>query len=148
MASKVVVNGDGCWEWTGAVNSAGYSSLGINGKHHLGHRRSYELLVGPIPEGLTIDHLCRNRLCINPHHLEPVTAAENTRRKPYPEACPKGHVLAGDNVRVRDRGNGRTTRECRMCQILRIRDREARLHPDRVPRRDRIDTDAYLKERA
>ena len=82
MQSKVVLD-RGCWVWIGARNKAGYgsTSAGKRNKSMLAHRRSYEALVGPIPEGLEIDHLCFNTSCINPEHLEPVTSAENQRRK-------------------------------------------------------------------
>lgn len=79
---------DGCWWWTGCVtggNSAGdgYGSFHFANRQprsQRAHRVAYELFVGPIPEGLQLDHLCRNKLCVNPAHLEPVTAAENKRR--------------------------------------------------------------------
>ncbi|WP_327421883.1 HNH endonuclease [Streptomyces sp. NBC_01230] len=74
---------DQCWVWTGATNDQGYGHLHIGGKggSKLGaHRVSYELSVGPIPDGLEIDHLCRNTSCVNPQHLEPVTTQENNRR--------------------------------------------------------------------
>jgi hypothetical protein len=69
-----------CWTWTGAVQSRGYGSCGYQRRIWSTHRLSYELLVGPIPSGLTIDHLCRNKRCCNPAHLEPVTNLENIRR--------------------------------------------------------------------
>src|SRR5690606_13797613 len=73
---KVTKTEADCWEWTGALNSRGYGCVGIDSKRYLTHRVAYEALVGPIPEGLTIDHLCRNKVCCNPAHLEPVTARE------------------------------------------------------------------------
>lgn len=78
--SKVAIHEDGCWLWTGARNSRGYGQWAVNGLSRSVHRVAYEALVGPIPDGLTIDHLCRNKLCVNPDHLEPVTIAENVAR--------------------------------------------------------------------
>lgn len=72
--------GDGCWNWTAAVNSKGYGCFAINGRSQLAHRVAYRALVGPIDHGMTIDHLCRNKLCQNPEHMEQVTPAENIRR--------------------------------------------------------------------
>jgi len=72
---------DGCWEWTGATIPNGYGSFGVNGSQVGAHRLAYELTVGPIPEGLTIDHLCRVKTCVNPSHMETVTRAENNRRR-------------------------------------------------------------------
>lgn len=74
---------DGCWLWTASLTGDGYGRISLGGKFGpmgLAHRVAYELLVGPIPEGLELDHLCRVRRCVNPEHLEPVTHAENVRR--------------------------------------------------------------------
>lgn len=81
MAAKVRVSAGGCWLWTGAIQTRGYGSTGIGGgRTGLAHRVAYVALVGPIPQGLTLDHLCEVKRCVNPAHLEPVTAAENLRR--------------------------------------------------------------------
>lgn len=69
----------GCWLWTGSVQSSGYGSWGGQGK--LAHRLAYEDLVGPVPHGLVLDHLCHVRLCVNPDHLNPVTIAVNNRNR-------------------------------------------------------------------
>lgn len=80
MQTKIAVEGD-CWVWTGAKNNRGYGSASA-GKHRsvLAHRKSYVLTKGEIPEGLQIDHLCENTLCVNPAHLEAVSAEEHMRR--------------------------------------------------------------------
>ena len=77
--ARVEQSGD-CWSWTGAKNDQGYGQIRVDGRIVYAHRFSYELHLGSIPSGLQIDHLCRNRGCVRPDHLEPVTSAENTHR--------------------------------------------------------------------
>jgi hypothetical protein len=73
--------GTGCWVWTGAVDSSGYSSMKLKGTVHIAFRWVYTRLVGPIPEGMDLDHsCCHTRRCVNPDHLEPVTRSENSIR--------------------------------------------------------------------
>lgn len=69
-----------CWLWQGALDRDGYGRVTVDGRGHPAHRVMYEVAVGPIPAGLTLDHLCRVPRCVNPSHLEPVTNAENARR--------------------------------------------------------------------
>jgi len=109
--SKFVVHVAGCWEWTAAITDTGYGIYYV-GRNAEGrkvnvraHRFAYEALVAPIPEGLQLDHLCRNRACINPAHLEPVTQIENIRRGEGMGAkwarrthCDNGHPLSGANL--------------------------------------------------
>jgi len=109
---------DGCWVWT-AARVTGYGRFRLAGKQVGAHRLAYELLVGPIPDGLTIDHLCRNRACVNPSHLEPVTGRVNTLRGFAPPArnatkthCLAGHPFEGDNLRF----TSRVERICRTCR--------------------------------
>lgn len=85
----------GCWLWRGFIMPNGYGQTYLDGGHKYAHRVAYEEVVGPIPEGLQIDHLCRIRNCVNPAHLEPVTLAENLRRGIHLNStktgCPRGH---------------------------------------------------------
>lgn len=121
-----VVTESGCWEWVGAIAPTGYGVYTGQGGGGGAHRYVYKLLVGPIPEGLTLDHLCRNRLCVRPDHLEPVTMFENTMRGNTVAAvnakkthCPKGHPYEGDNV-VRYPRHA-TWRVCKVCKYARNR---------------------------
>jgi hypothetical protein len=112
----------GCWLWQAGMYSNGYGAFYMeqsDGEWQLGlaHRAAYRLFVDEIPEGLTIDHLCRIRDCVNPEHLEVVTLAENLRRGKGMTAkwanrthCEYGHPFSGDNLRIR-RGH----RECVEC---------------------------------
>jgi hypothetical protein len=107
----------GCWCWI-AQTSKGYGQFRLGPRMVYAHRWMYETLVGPIPRGFDIDHLCRNTLCVNPAHLEPVTHAENTRRGVSPAAvnaqrtrCVNGHDFTPENTYERTNGN----RSCRTC---------------------------------
>lgn len=119
--SKVCVDADtGCWVWT-AAKADGYGRFGIgSGSMFTAHRLSFEHFVGEIPSGLCLDHLCRNRACVNPKHVEPVTWRENTRRGLAPTqsmnrtgACKRGHDAVDPNIRVLPDG----TRQCLVCRV-------------------------------
>lgn len=102
-----------CWEWqAGGVRGYGRftGQRGARGKI-LAHRFAYELLIGPIPDGLELDHLCRNHTCVNPAHLEPVTGSENSRRTRL-VSCSRGHPFDDVNTYVSPKGK----RECRICK--------------------------------
>ena len=118
---------DGCWLWTGHVGPHGYARFdGVA----WAHRWSYEHFVGPIPVGLEIDHLCRNRSCVNPDHLEPVTRRENllrgdtfASRNAAKTHCIHGHEFTPANTYVAAGGG----RYCRTCRAERERRRKARI---------------------
>jgi hypothetical protein len=124
----------GCWLWHGATHSGGYGMMIVGRRATYAHRLSYEALVGAIPDGLVIDHLCRQRCCVNPTHLEPVTQFINNRRGVSPIAanmnrteCVNGHELVGDNVKIRVLKNGNRTRMCVACILTRSRSRYLRV---------------------
>lgn len=121
---------DGCWLWTGAISARGYGQIGVGGKTRSTHRVAYECMVGAVPPGLQIDHTCHNtdptcaggvtcrhRRCLNPAHLEAVTALVNLSRSPNQPVgavkCGAGHDYSAENTAYRkDSG----TRICRACQ--------------------------------
>lgn len=112
---------DTCWNWNLFIKPNGYAQTSLAGKLKYVHRLSYEIFKGDIPEGLQIDHLCRNRKCVNPNHLEIVTPKQNTRRGlvcgcpsdgGYKKICKRGHLIMGGNIYWRNTGYG----ACRTCR--------------------------------
>lgn len=124
--SRVDRSGDGCWPWLGGRITEGYGIYyppGCGYDAMGAHRRAYELTVGPIPEGLVIDHLCRTPCCVRPDHLEAVTQRENTLRGVSPAAlnakkvtCKRGHPFDDANTYLK---NGQ--RLCRECRVAATR---------------------------
>lgn len=127
---KVTITEAGCWEWQGATNH-GYGRF----RHQSAHRWSWEQEHGPIPNGLTIDHLCRNTFCVNPSHLEPVTIGENLRRSPIQRStinaakthCPHGHPYSAENT-----FHSKGRRHCLACRRIRDAQRGPRSHHARL----------------
>jgi len=131
LMPKVRIDPSGCWIWIGYLNRKGYGVLRFDGRNQGAHRVSYQLLRGPIPAGMTIDHLCRTTSCVNPDHLEPVSGKENTLRgfgfaaiNARKTHCDKGHPYSGHNLIVRKNGLGRFCRTCRREESTRRRERD------------------------
>lgn len=118
--SKTTQDGSGCWLYQGGLSNRGYAQVWENGTNRLAHRVMYLAILGPIPDGLQLDHLCRVRHCVNPWHLEPVTARENVLRGVGITAeharrthCISGHLLDD-------------SRRCKPCRARRQREYTAR----------------------
>lgn len=126
-----------CWLWKGLTLSSGYGQIAVGSRSDgdyrawLVHRLAYEWMVGPIPDGLSIDHLCHTRNCVNPAHLEPVTRGENNIRDGTPwranaaiaakrrkqTHCLRGHPLSGDNLYIPKNGLPTTNKRiCKTCK--------------------------------
>ncbi len=128
LMRRTQVDDDGCWRWTGGTFGTGYGQIGIGSRTDNSarqvsvHRVVYEHYFGKIPDNLTIDHLCRNKLCVNPHHLEVVTLKENVLRgegSPAQNArktrCVHGHDFTEDNTYI----TSDHTRQCKSCNRIR-----------------------------
>ncbi|GGY65551.1 HNH endonuclease signature motif containing protein [Streptomyces xanthochromogenes] len=136
--AKVRDSESGCWEWTGHIKPNGYGQVTVGGRKFNAHRFAYEAMVGPIPSGLVIDHLCRNRRCLRPEHLDPVSQRTNVLRGEGPAAdnarrnhCVQGHPFDDANTYVRRDGS----RSCRSCNAA--RNRRRRQGVTRAPARQR-----------
>lgn len=121
IAEKIDTDSSGCWIWT-AARSTGYGRVSYNGRTVVAHRVVYEILVGPIPDGLQLDHLCRNRACVRPDHLEPVTQRENLLRGQTIPARHAARTHCNWGHRFDSTNTGRTVdgyRRCRRCHAER-----------------------------
>ncbi len=130
--SKVDAAGD-CWLWTARCDRQGYGTFKWNGQWHFAHRIAYEMLVGPIPPNMTLDHLCRTHNCINPDHLQVTTLRENILRgyglsaqRARRTHCPQGHPYDAGNTYT-----WRCMRQCRTCNRLRQQIRRQGQKPSR-----------------
>jgi hypothetical protein len=121
---------NGCWVWTASLSHDGYGQFCFRRRMRRVHRVTYELFKGPIPDGLVIDHLCRNLRCVNPEHLEAVTHKENTARglSAPRKQCPHGHPYNEENTYI-ERSTGR--RRCRTCMLASEAKRNAKRRAQR-----------------
>jgi hypothetical protein len=125
MLSRTEKPDSGCWEWQGAT-SGGYGVVGYQSRQWYTHRLSYSILRGELKDGLQIDHLCSNRKCWNPNHLDQVDCRTNllrgntmTAKRAAQTHCMTGHEFTEENVKIRPNG----TRYCRACARIRERQR-------------------------
>ncbi|PCK27861.1 hypothetical protein CHR55_10280 [Rhodococcus qingshengii] len=115
----------GCWEWQGEILANGYGRIAVRQKRELAHRWSYKHHVGPIPDGLVIDHECNNPACVNPDHLRPMTQQENVLRSEIDLAainarkteCLRGHPFDSANTYINPSTGARNCRACRRVRI-------------------------------
>lgn len=130
LAARTVESDSGCWIWTGQLDESGYGKFKMRGRRSTGsHRASWLVYRGDIPEGLVVDHLCRNRACVNPWHMDLVTVRVNTRRGEMAGRvghakdthCKNGHPFSGANLYVYRERSGYVRRVCIECRRRRSR---------------------------
>jgi len=120
LALETVIAATGCWEWQGLTRGS-YGRITFQNIKLTTHVASWELVYGPVPEGLELDHLCENKICLNPDHLEAVTHAENIRRAlegNFQEVCKRGHKRIPENLY---RGI-----DCKLCAQVRYQESKTR----------------------
>jgi hypothetical protein len=128
---RIRVEEDGCWRWLGTITTKGYGQVCWQGKRYQAHRLFYELFIGPIPDGMTLDHKCRHRWCVNPECVEPVLNRENIMRGTVPSAnravCKNGRhdITAPGSIYIDSDG----TERCHACRLESKRRYARGMHP-------------------
>lgn len=117
------VTESGCWNWRGQITAKGYGRALIRGNYWFAHRLAWTITHGPIPDGLTVDHICWNTRCVNPDHLQLLTLGANAARRRWSSTCPAGHLMEGDNLQFKRGRNGKPSRVCATCNRERQRRR-------------------------
>lgn len=138
ILERCVPDGD-CLIWQGATNSRGYGCVsgGRKGNTLLAHRVVFTEEVGPIEDGMTVDHMCTNKLCMNVFHMQLVTASENSKLKNERQThCKNGHALSGENLRLNKKKTGYVHRVCRTCQAEAMRQHRANQRETRLAPKD------------
>jgi|GraSoiStandDraft_4_1057263.scaffolds.fasta_scaffold01161_8 hypothetical protein len=134
LYERYEIKPDGCWQWTGSINNNGYGRFNVGGpkgRSFLAHRYFYEFFTSTrIPPLKCIDHLCRNKACVNWQHMEVVTPGVNTRRAMMKTECLRGHPMSGYNLRIKNNG----ARACRACD---------KIHSERARERRRMIGDRH-----
>lgn len=133
---KFIINKDtDCWEWKAEITHDGYGRYCYKYRRYMSHRFSYEIMIGPIPEGLQIDHLCRNRSCCNPEHLEAVTCKENLSRG---LGCMPGVIVSANKRKAKihckysheftpeNTYTYKNKRSCKICNCRRVKESQLR----------------------
>lgn len=120
LSTRFIIRDSGCWQWIGYTPPPGYGRFTVNGRPKSAHRVVWELIGNPVDPNLELDHLCKNKACVNPSHLEAVSHAVNTQRRYGIGLCKRGHKLTDNNVvmDIKNKKTNRLGRQCKTCKRM------------------------------